>query len=218
MRALLVVILLAAEEHVDLVPYREEEQQDLLVGLVWVWPSLQIYHLLPLLDLNYVIILVNFGLPEVLHSFLCTQLVSLPVFDLEVRVKTTEEVTDELDLVLVSLLVELSLLLPLVPVDCISLLRPDHPRGIHGVELVELRLLLSRSGELLGLLLVLEVLKPLKFCVLDVNHRLSTDLGIRLSALRPCICPFIFVMTTRTQWNLWETPGELEIILACLSH
>jgi len=145
-------------------------------------------------------------------------LVSLPSFDLILSVKTTEEVADELDLVLVSLLVELSLLLPLVPASCITLLRPDHPRGIHGVKLVELRLLLSRSGELLGLLLVLELLKLLKLCFLDVNHLLSTDLGIRLSALWLFLCPFIFLTTTRTQWNLWETPGELEIILACLSH
>lgn len=109
--------------------------------------------------------------------------ISLPRFDLEFGVKTTEQVADELDLVLVPLLYKLRLLLPLGLVDCISLLCLGHPQGIHGVELVELRLLLSYGIEQLGLLLVLEMLEMLKFYLFDVNDLLSVDLRVKLRAL-----------------------------------
>ena len=93
-RCIILGVVIASEEHIDLVPYREEEEQNLLCVIIRVCIRAEFTG--TTLDFNDVVILVNLGLPAVLQSLLCIMLmqVSLPRFDLEVRIKTIQQVAN----------------------------------------------------------------------------------------------------------------------------
>ena len=87
------VVVLTAKEHIDLVPYGKEEEQDPLLWIFWVsalsnfaWSALQT---------SNIIVLVNFGLPPVLDSLLSILLllllkISLPGLSLDFTVKAVQ--------------------------------------------------------------------------------------------------------------------------------